>query len=110
MPGNAKHHRFRIELDDVAAALRAHHDVGSSAAALLDAGTPRAKLVGYVAAPRGNRCFKLKFNDAAADRERKRPTPRETIAPLGSGNLSPHRSSSGTRRRRATARSSRARS
>ena len=49
--------RFRIELDDVAAALRAHHDVGSSAAALLDAGTPRAKLVGYVAAPRGNRYF-----------------------------------------------------
>ena len=55
MPENTKQRRFRIELDDVAAALRAHHDVGSSAAALLDAGTPRAKLVGYVAAPRGNR-------------------------------------------------------
>ena len=57
MPESTKQLRFRIELDDVAAALRAHHDVGSSAAALLDAGTPRAKLVGYVAAPRGNRYF-----------------------------------------------------
>ncbi|EGB13063.1 hypothetical protein AURANDRAFT_10430, partial [Aureococcus anophagefferens] len=45
--GQIKLRGFRIELDDVAAALRAHHDVGSSAAALLDAGTPRAKLVGY---------------------------------------------------------------
>ncbi|KAJ8613584.1 hypothetical protein CTAYLR_006155 [Chrysophaeum taylorii] len=46
--GQIKLRGFRIELDDVSAALNAHPDVEVAAAKVVDPDTPRARLVGYV--------------------------------------------------------------
>lgn len=46
--GQVKLRGFRIELDDVASALLSHPRVARSTASIVDAGTPRARLVGYI--------------------------------------------------------------
>lgn len=51
--GQVKLRGFRIELGEVEAALRRHAGVHAAAAAIVDAGTDLARLVGYVVAPEG---------------------------------------------------------